>query len=174
MVYFIEAQYPDSQMYDSGVDTILFEAERKNPGAKVFNFRLRSTILDSLVRRSAYEALLVSRNGCITEGSRSNVYFISGSRVITAGDEFVLGGITRKYVNNICTERDINLEYRCMPVVELKTVEAVFLSGTSPHLLPVRSINEFKFRVEHPVLRTLIEAYQDIVKSYISLRREIE
>jgi len=174
MIYFIEAQYPDSLMYKTGVDTILFDAERKNPGAKIFNFRLRSSILDVLVRKSAYEAFLVNKMGCITEGSRSNVYFIIGDSIITAGDEYVLGGITRRYVNNICGEKNIPVEYRCFPVRDLHMVEAVFLSGTSPHILPVRSIDEFSFRVDHPVLKKLADAYAAKVKSYIFAHRQIE
>jgi len=174
MVYNIEAQYPERQLYETGVDTILFDAERKNPGAKVFNFRLRSSILDELVRKSAYEAFLVNSHECITEGSRSNVYFIKGNSVITAADEFVLGGITRKYVLKICAENSIKLEYRCFPVHDLDKAEAVFLSGTSPHLLPVRIIDDFMFRVDHPVLKTLIDSYCAIVESYISMRKELE
>lgn len=171
MVYFIESQYPDESMYKSGVDTILFDAERKNPGAKIFNFRLRSSILDSLVRKAAYEALLVNREGCITEGSRSNIYFIRNNRIITAGDDFVLGGITRKYIKQVCRSENIEVEYRCLKVEELDSVDSVFLSGTSPHVLPVKSIGLIQFRVDHPLLKTVYDSYCHLVKSYVEARR---
>lgn len=174
MAYFIESQYPDEHMYDRGVDTILFEAERRNPSAKVFNFRLRSTILDILLHKGAYEALLVNRRGCITEGSRSNVFFIRDNRVITAGDKAVLGGITRKYVIRICNSEGVAIDYRCLQEGELQQVDAVFISGTSPQVLPVRTIGSISYNVDHPLLRMLYLSYTGIVKAYIESHRQID
>lgn len=171
MVYFIEARYPDDQMYKTGVDTILFDAERKTPAAKIFNFRLRSSISDALVRKSAYEALLVNTDNCITEGSRSNVFFIMGNHLITADDKYVLGGITRKYVKQLCYEKNIPVVFRCLPASELHHVDAVFLSGTSPQILPVRSVGEYLFSVDHPVLGILLDEYSEKVRSYVTLHR---
>ena len=43
-----------------------------------------------------YEVLLVDRNGRITEGSRSNVFFVKGNKFYTGPSAMVLVGITRK------------------------------------------------------------------------------
>jgi branched-chain amino acid aminotransferase len=170
-VCFIETQYPRKEMYETGIDVVLYEAERSNPSAKVFNYRLRASVFQALVQKQAYEALLVNREDCITEGSRSNVYFIKGNIIITADDINVLGGITRKYINSICKKNGIELDLRCMPVSELGMIDSVFISGTSPHILPVRSIEKHFYNVDHSLLRQLYRDYCDVVRNYINDHR---
>lgn len=171
LLYFIEAIYPDKILYREGVDTILFRAERRNPAVKLFNYRLRSTVLDTLLAKGAYEAFLVNRNGCITEGSRSNVFFVVDNQLVTAGDRDVLGGITRKKVVDICESEGIGIQYRCMESDRLLSAGAVFLTGTSPQVLPVRSIDEINFLVKNEITSTIVRQYSSMVKEYIVSRR---
>lgn len=166
-IFFIEAKYPSDSMYYMGVDTILYNAERENPEAKVLNYSLRSTINQTLLKKDAYEALLVNCDNCITEGSRSNIFFVKNLKIYTAGDEFVLGGITRKYVKQLCIDSGIDIVFKCMPVNELVNVDSVFLTGTSPQLLPVRGIDSLGFNVANPLYSRLYQLYTDLVKSYI-------
>ncbi|HUS87253.1 MAG TPA: aminotransferase class IV [Bacteroidales bacterium] len=171
IIYFVEAQYPDEEMYRSGVDTILYYGERKNPVVKVFNLQMRNTILRLLVSKGAYEALLVNVNNCITEGSRSNIFFIKNNELITAPDECVLGGITRRHILDICNNRNIPVELRCMPVDELGNIDSAFISGTSPHLLAIRKIDENDLKVDDPLLKNLYSEYQELVESYIAMNK---
>ena len=79
LVYFIEPIYPTAEEYNKGVKGILFYAERKDPESKVINHKLRSSIYHKLILERGYEALLVNEENQITEGSRSNIFFISFS-----------------------------------------------------------------------------------------------
>ncbi|MFN2379203.1 MAG: aminotransferase class IV [Bacteroidales bacterium] len=171
LLYFIEAIYPDELLYREGVKTILFRAERRNPAIKLFNYRLRSSVLDTLLARGAYEAFLVNRNNCITEGSRSNVFFIMDNHLVTADDMHVLGGITRKKVVDICVSEGIEIKYHCMEIDRLLSAEAVFLTGTSPQVLPVKSIDEIDFPVNNEITATIIRQYSSMVREYIESRR---
>lgn len=171
LVYFIDALYPDATLYKSGVDTILFEAIRTKPDIKLFNYHLRSQIYDKLVMTGAYEAFLVNSDKCITEGSKSNVFFIKDDTIITAPDGTVLPGITRKYIISLCRKHKIKLVSRCLKVDEIADLEAVFITGTSPKVLPVRLLDDHSFDVGHKLLRFLMSAYDDLIESYI--RREI-
>ena len=98
LVYFIEPIYPTPEQYKKGVKGALFYAERKDPESKVINHRLRSEIYHKLILDGAYEALLVNNKNCITEGSRSNIFFIKGQTLFTAPEQSVLSGITRKHI----------------------------------------------------------------------------
>ncbi|MBS0009874.1 MAG: aminotransferase class IV [Bacteroidales bacterium] len=167
LVYFIKAQYPGPEMYRNGVKGILYYAERRNPLAKVFNHKLRSSIYASLIQAGAYEALLVNRKGCITEGSRSNAFFIREGRIITAPDNCVLGGITRKKILDICERENFSLEYRCLHVGELNTVHSAFMTGTSPSMLPFREIEQYRFSVENDMLNHIRERYMQMVDEYM-------
>ena len=70
------ASYPTNRMYNEGVRVGILEAERINPQAKISNHSLRATADRLLTDEGCFEVLLQDRCGCITEGSRSNVFFI--------------------------------------------------------------------------------------------------
>lgn len=171
LIYFIDALYPDASLYKSGVDTILFEAIRTKPDIKLINYLLRSQIYDKLVMMGAYEAFLVNSNNCITEGSKSNVFFIKDDTIITAPDGTVLPGITRKYIISLCEKHGILLDNRCLKVDEIADVESVFITGTSPKVLPVRSLDDHIFDVNHKQLRFLMSAYDDLIENYTRRKR---
>jgi branched-chain amino acid aminotransferase len=170
LIYFIDTLYPEPSLYESGVDTILFEAIRTRPGIKLVNYLLRSQIYDKLVMTGAYEAFLVNSENCITEGSKSNVFFIKDDIIITAPDGTVLPGITRKYIISLCKKHSIKLDCRCLKVNEIAEVESVFITGTSPKVLPVRSLDRHIFDIQNKQLRFLMSAYDDLIENYI--RRE--
>ncbi len=155
LIYFIEPVYPTAEQYRKGVKGILFNAERKDPEAKVINHKLRSEIFHKLIIESAYEALLVNKNFCITEGSRSNIFFIRENKIFTAPDNCVLSGITRKHILEICEETGLNVEFECVKADKLRDYETVFMSGTSPVVLPFRLIDNTVFNVKHPYLSML-------------------
>lgn len=155
LVYFIEPAYPTAEQYRKGVKGVLFHAERKDPESKVVNHKLRSEIYHKLIIENAYEALLVNRENCITEGSRSNVFFIRENVLYTAPDKKVLGGITRKHILEICRENGINVEFACTNADNIADYESAFMTGTSPLVLPFRNIGNTVFNVRHPFIAML-------------------
>jgi branched-chain amino acid aminotransferase len=155
LVYFIEPIYPSEEQYKKGVKGILFYAERKNPESKVINHKLRSSIYHKLILEGGYEALLVNEENCITEGSRSNIFFLKDNMLVTAPDETILNGITRKYILDICRENKIKVKYLCVPVDSVKDYEAVFMTGTSPMVLQFSCIGDVYFNVRNPLIENL-------------------
>lgn len=152
LIYYIESVYPTADQYKHGVKGILFRAERKDPEVKVIDNHLRSGIKHKLILEKGYEALLVNNDGCITEGSRSNIFFIAGNRLITAPDSSVLGGITRKHIIDICPGNGIPLDYKCVNSDEIADYESVVMTGTSPIVLPFYCIDDILFNVKHPLI----------------------
>jgi branched-chain amino acid aminotransferase len=161
LVYFIEPIYPTEEQYRSGVKGILFYAERKDPESKVINHKLRSSIYHKLILEGGYEALLVNENGFITEGSRSNIFFMKGDTLTTAPDKLILNGITRKYILEICRENEINLELSCVKAKDLLDYDAVFMTGTSPIVLPFYCIDDKYFNIKLPLIDKLRDLYME-------------
>ena len=136
---------------------------------KVVNNKLRLPVNEELKRREAYEALLVDHEGYITEGSRSNIFFIRGDGVIqTAPDSMVLSGITRRYVTEIIRREGISLRYEAVRVSEIGGYRSAFLTGTSPMVLAVRSVEGQVFDVSDPVIRRFREIYAGLAERSIS------
>ncbi|MGA2407917.1 MAG: aminotransferase class IV [Bacteroidales bacterium] len=159
LIYFIEPIYPSEDQYKRGVKGILFFAERKDPESKVINHKLRSFIYHKLILEGGYEAILVNKNNSITEGSRSNIFFLKGETLVTAPDNVVLNGITRKYILEICRENIIKVEFTCVKVDDISEYDAVFMTGTSPIVLPFYCIDDKFFNVKHPLMGRLRKLY---------------
>jgi branched-chain amino acid aminotransferase len=155
LVYFIESSYPTDLQYKQGVKGILFFAERKDPESKVIDHKLRSSIYHKLIHEGAYEAILVNENNLITEGSRTNLFFMKENTLFTAPDNLVLKGITRKHVLDICEENKINVEFSCVKADEIAKYDAVFMTGTSPMVLPFKCIGDKSFDVKFPLIESL-------------------
>lgn len=159
LVYYLKPGYPTAQQYAKGVKGTLFHAERKDPESKVINHKLRSDISDKLFHEKAYEAILVNDEGKITEGSRSNILFLRNDILTTAPDDMILLGITRKHILGICRENGIKVMYECVNFKDIKLYEAVFMTGTSPMVLPFNSVDEVRFNVTLPLMEKLRKLY---------------
>ncbi len=172
MLHFIESSYPSVEDYSEGIDTVLYRGERDNPSVKIYNQDLRASVNRLLTTTGAREALLVDTKGDITEGSKSNVFFVKDRTIYTSPESRVLSGITRKYVLDIINSSLYNLEYKMVNVNNLADFDAAFISGTSPMILPIRSIDKFSFSSHNAIVNELMEKYTNLVNSYLADQRD--
>lgn len=174
LIYYIDSGYPSPEYYKKGVKGILFWGERKDPHSKLLNYRMKSAIHQELMNEDAYEALLVNSENLITEGSKSNVFFLKQGKLITAPDECILKGVTRKHILEICREQNIPVEFSCVNADEIGDYEAAFMTGTSPMVLPYCCINDTWFDVSHPLMEELRKLYMERVeKSLLTFTTEL-
>jgi branched-chain amino acid aminotransferase len=167
-ICYIPSFYPTMEMIHRGVPLILYHAERLDPGVKLLNNRLRLSVNESLIKKEAYEALLVNKDGYITEGSRSNVFFITGTgKICTAPDRMVLPGITRKYVIDLCRQEGYDLVFEAVKPSGLANFQSVFITGTSPMVLAVRSIDNHLFMAENAIVERLSLLYRQLADESI-------
>jgi len=169
--YFIPYFYPDSGMYDSGVRLAIYPHIRSNPGIKKWDDRFRNSVSRYILEHDVYEVALVNQHNRITEGSRSNIFFIDrAGTLITTPERAILPGITRKYVLEIAAKEGIQIEEKTISTNALDKLDSVFISGTSPKVLPVKQIDAFCFDVNHPLLRLLMDQFEQLVQSSLKLR----
>ncbi len=153
------SNYPSAQLYKTGVKAGLFRGERKNPNIKMMDHELRDATDKAIREGDVYEVLLVNNEGRITEGSRSNVFFIRGGEVYTSPSDEVLLGVTRTMIIRIIEKAGIPIHYCSVKKNELKSFDAAFISGTSPKVLPIASVGGISYDVNDPVLRYIMEKY---------------
>ena len=159
--------YPPPLSYFNGVDTLLLNLERNNPNAKVKNTKARIKADRFLTDKNVFEVILVDTNNYITEGSRSNLFFIKNNIVYTAPTGLVLPGITRKHVMKALKSINISIIDKSVSIEELDNIDAVFLCGTSPGVLPIKQIDNYKFNVKNSVINSLMLEFNNIIKQYI-------
>ena len=165
---FAPTSYPSVEMYREGVSTDLLEARRNNPHAKIVNQELRESANAMMREKDLFEVLLVNERGEITEGSRSNVFFIKGEKVYTCPAEGVLLGVTRQRILRLCEEAGIEVVEAPIEVDALSDYAAAFISGTSPKVLPIARIGGVRLDVDDPTLRTIMRLYDAAIKDYIA------
>ncbi len=166
--YFIPHFYPGEEMISKGVSCGLCLAERQDPNAKVVQTNLRGKANRMMEEEGYYEVLLVNRDGRITEGSRSNVFFVQDGIFVTAPAEEVLPGITRQKVIELLAGSGYALKELSLSSAELPHVQAAFLTGTSPKILPIRSIGDLTLPVDHPGVAYLQSEYNKLIDRYLA------
>lgn len=166
VVFPVKSFYPPKDYYENGVKTVLMQVERENPNAKVINAEL-STKVDNLRETTdIFEGLLVDSEGRITEGSRSNVFFVRGDRLLTPKSSHVLLGITRQKLLAAIEELGIAFEEAEIKASETRLYDACFITGTSIGLLPVAQIDDQKINSPgNPILKKLQKGYDRIVQT---------
>jgi len=170
--FFITHNYPTNQMYTTGVELGLLHAERQNPNAKVFQTEVRTRANEMISSEGFYEVLLVDHDHFITEGSRSNVFFIRKNSLITPPAGKVLLGITRQKTILCCANLlSIPCREEAISVSDLNQLDSVFVTGTSPKILPVNKIENTSFDVNNSLLRQLMRTHDAMIADYVRSKK---
>lgn len=164
---FIPHRYPEDRNFAEGVWLRTLMAQRELPNAKIYRPVLRQRTDEIIAEGKYYEVLLVNHEGYITEGSRSNVFFVKGNRLYTPPMQQVLPGITRKVILRLCIENDILISEEPIKFSEVDTFDAVFISGTSVKVLPASHIDEHQFERPNMLVRRIGRLYDTQIESYI-------
>lgn len=167
--YFIPHFYPSKWMYLKGVKLITYPIERNDPQIKQvkINKKIGVKIKNAMQKSEAFEALLVNREGLITECSRSNFFLIKGNILYSAPEEYILKGITRKYVLKIVKKAGFKNMLSLIKIEDIANYEAAFICGTSPKVMPVREIDGIELNVKQDTLQYLIKQFDKLLADYI-------
>lgn len=164
--FFIELIDPEPELYKRGAKIITIQAKRSSPNVKAINYNLRRSIKEKLKQQNAIEALLICKNGRITEGSKSNFFLIKDNKIYTAFTENVLPGITRDYVFRICKKHNIEIIEQDIYIENLKEFDSAFITGTSLGILPVKKIDNIELSLGNGIIMTLRFEYEKYLEDY--------
>ncbi len=166
-VTYIKSVYPTEAVYQTGVAVETTEFTRHVPNVKQQSQSLM-TLRDNIARRNIHDFLLVDQDGYITEGSKTNVFFIKDDTIYTAPLKNVLAGITRaeviKCVPSHCQFNEIALHKS-----DLINCDAAFLTGTSIDILPISQIDGRPYQsASHSIVKAMIQQFAKKVNSDIA------
>ncbi len=172
IMYFAQAPVPTPGQYEKGVKTVTLNAQRTNPNAKVFLPELRQQAQSLIEKYGLYEVILLTQDNYITEGSRSNVFFVKDNALYTANLYDVLPGITRNNVIEIARSNGIQVYETKIHYDQLRGFDAAFLTGTSRKIVPIRSIDGFEFDAQNPLIRKLMRLYDEKINQYVAKNKD--
>lgn len=122
-------------------ETIRIPSEAVDPTVKNFGRLDFVRALFEAYDRDARYAVLLDRDGFVTEGRGWNIFALSGG-VLVSPDAGALEGITRKTVYEL-SER-LNIEARAGRITagDLRGADEVFLTSTAGGIMPVRRVDD--------------------------------
>ncbi len=113
------------------------------------------------------EAIMLTANGCVAEGTAENIFLIFGEQIVTPDlGQDLLGGITRaSLIELMRSELGLTVTERAVNRSELYFADEVFLCGTAAEVTPVLEIDGHAIGggESGEVTRRVLSLYQDIV-----------
>jgi len=154
------------------VDDNIIPARGKITGA----YANSALIKTDAVRAGFDEALVLSDNGHISEGSAMNLFMVRDGELVTPPvTENVLEGITRRSVLNLAkSELDLKVIERPIDRTEVYLCEELFFTGTAAQ---VTAITQVDFRpvgdgVMGPISDRLRNLFNDVVQGKLTAYRD--
>jgi branched-chain amino acid aminotransferase len=162
--------YMSPEAKKNGISIIKSPFEQySNPihsGYKIIGTYINSTMaLHDAISKGADEALLLDKNGYISEGSGENIFSIKENILSTPKIDYCLNGITRQSVIKIALDLGLKVEEKDITYEELIQSDEVFFSGTAVEITPISKIDDVIIGLGSigPVTEKLQNLYSDIV-----------
>ncbi len=160
--------YPPQAEYDRGVKCCTIKLKRSNPNIKMINTSYKAEIKRVIEENNAFEVLLVDDNDKITEGGKSNVFFVKGDKIYTSPEEYILKGITRQYIIDVCFKLGYEVIETLIGIEQLCNFDAAFITGTSINAMPLNTIDECILNSsQNTVTRNVMKGYNSLISAYI-------
>lgn len=159
--------YPTLREQTEGVNVATFHAIRNTPNIKLWNAALRERTNQALRDLNVFEVLLVNEAGNITEGGRTNHFYVKNSVLYTAPLESVLPGITRQKVIDAAELLNIRLIEKYLQESEVGSVDEMFTSGTSAGVQPIARVNGITLPEDKSITIYLQHVYNLMVEKEI-------
>ena len=140
-------KYPE-RFYNPGVNLAIVSILRNDklatdPNAKSGNYLNNVMAIDEARKSGADDALMINKDGQITEGTTFNIWmYKSGHWITPPSTSGLLEGITRKKVIQICTAQNIPFKVENFSTEDLLTAEEVFITSSTRSIMPVHRIND--------------------------------
>ncbi len=114
-----------------------------SPHVKATANYLNSVLAKDEAERSGYnEAIMLTDQGHVSEGSGENIFIARKGKLITPPFyDGILGGITRECVIEIARDAGYAVEEKSILRDELYTADEVFLTGTAAEVIHVQKID---------------------------------
>ena len=133
--------------------------------AKATGIYLNSMLAVSEANRAGYdEAILLTAEGYIADGSGENVFVVKDGVIYTPDlSASILPGITRDTIVQIAQDLGYRVEEKNLIRSDLALADEVFMTGTAAEVTPIRSVDDVEIGVG-PITLEIQKAYLDTAR----------
>lgn len=155
--------FPNRKLYRDGAVVTTYQYERAFPHAKTLNM-LQSYLAYREARESdAYDALLINRDGTVTEGTRTNFFAIKDRTIYTPSEKDILLGVTRKVLLKVAADNGYDIIEADIRVEDVFNYDGAFISSTSSKIIPIKSIDSQVLPSRPDALKELMNLFDDFL-----------
>ena len=159
---------PDRNSMETGIKVMLKEDIRWSR----CDIKSVALLPNTLSFQEAYEnglkECIFIRNGLITEGSHSNIFFVIDNTLFTHPESnHILSGITRKNILRIAQESGIKIREEALQENRIRLIQEAFNTNTSAELTPVTELggNTIGEGVPGPVTKSIRTKFDNEIKA---------
>jgi branched-chain amino acid aminotransferase len=161
-------KYPTTQQKEEGADVISLVAVRENPQIK--RTKLPARLHADIIKQETgiHEVILINEKGIITEGSRSNIFFVKNKEVFTPDLTLVLPGITQSKIFEVAEKNKISIHKTHIKLEDAGKFDSAFISSTSNQVLPLRKLDSFYFNPKNPIIKIISCGFGQLVEENLA------
>jgi D-alanine transaminase len=159
---------PDTQSIESGIKVMLKEDIRWSRCDIKSIALLPNTISFQEAFENGMKECIFVRNGMITEGSHSNIFFVIDGTLFTHPESnFVLSGVTRKNILRIAQESGIKIREEAVQENRIRFIKETFITNTSAEVTPVIDLggNTLGDGLPGPITKIIREKFDAEIKA---------
>lgn len=139
--------YPE-KMYEQGLSAAIvitrrISPEALNPAIKSLNFLNNILAKEEAKIKGAKEALMLNTKGQLTEGTTSNLFWVSNNTLKTPALKCgLLPGVTRRLVLDVARQNKLDVVEGGFTPIELLSADEAFLTNTSLEIMPLVKVDD--------------------------------
>jgi D-alanine transaminase len=159
---------PDINSIETGIKVMLKEDIRWSRCDIKSVALLPNTLSFQEACENGLKECIFIRNGLITEGSHSNIFFVIDNTLFTHPESnHILSGITRKNILRIAHEAGIKIREEALQENRIRLIQEAFITNTSAELTPVIEMggNTVGEGVPGPVTRNIRAKFDNEIKA---------
>ena len=142
------------------------------PRAKVTGAYANAALIKTDAHNFGFDdAIVLSEDGQVTEGSAMNLMFVQNGKLITTpSTDDILVGVTRNTVIELAHELGLEVVVRPVDRTELYIMDEMFVCGTGAQITPIASVDRRMIGNNGkigPVTSKLQKLYFDVVKGKV-------
>ncbi|MEC5423051.1 D-amino-acid transaminase [Virgibacillus sp. C22-A2] len=166
-IAYTRAEERMTDIEDQGATAVLTEDIRwLRCDIKTLNLLPNVLAKQKAVENGSIEAIL-HRGETVTEASASNVFIVKNGELYThPADNYILNGITRKKILQLCKKLNITVNEETYTVTELLDADEVFVTATKLDVVPILKVDQHTIGSGVPgeTTKRIVEEFRSLYK----------
>lgn len=92
---------------------------------------------------------------------------VKDNKLITSPAKAVLPGVTRSEILELAKNLKIEIQEIEYKYTDVDQLDGMFISGTSPKILPIKKVNDISLDSNNSIIRTLMREYDNEISKYM-------